>query len=230
MARWAEAEPGISWAGVLSLEASCLSDWNFPCVLLPAHSPARVPPCPPLVQEWRPAPICHPLCEGVPPGLGLGAVQALPVRERGGCGCSQPLALSRGSTLPSALTRRLCCCLPGSQELVLALGLSSLPLGTTVQPSPPSGRPLVEGFYKNHKTKSRGLFTYTPENSHKVCAHVCIPEHWNPSRSLPSSSRSHCTEGAVCPPAQEGPPRNKPLHGGGYRETPPSSPRGGPAE
>lgn len=64
--------------GLLSLEVPSLSDPTSLHVLLPAHPPARIPPRPPPVQEWRPVPVCHPLCEGGPLGLGLESL-------RGGC-------------------------------------------------------------------------------------------------------------------------------------------------
>lgn len=159
-------------------------------MLLPAHSPARIPPCPPLVQERRPAPICHPLCEGVPPGLGLGASQAS-VRIQGQAGVAVPTSRSelgaRSSRRHAAFSSNLSSAWPPVRGLGASPGPGSVPassLGTTLQLSPPSGRPSVEGFYKNPNTKSRGLFARTPENSRKVCAHVRVPEPQNRSASL----------------------------------------------
>lgn len=91
-------------------------------VLFPAHPPARIPPRPPLVQERRPAPFCHPLCEGVSPGLGLGILEAAapsrpgPLstgRDRAGVAAPSLSLGARGPALPSALTYCQSCCLSG---------------------------------------------------------------------------------------------------------------------
>ena len=76
-----EVTRGAGWdgrhflgGGWLSLEASSLSERNSPGAPLPAPLPTRISPCPPSLQERRPAPICHPLCEGGSPGLGSGGL------------------------------------------------------------------------------------------------------------------------------------------------------------
>lgn len=174
-------DPGAGWGGRhfsgggwLSLDASSLSERNSPGAPLPAPLPARISPRPPPLQERRPAPICHPLCEGGSPGLGSGGSgegcpeQAGPsVHIWGPDGGGPSPSLRVGSPAPpSAPAYCLCCCLSGAQVLAQSLVLSSLPLGTTLQPSlHPPAEPWVEGFYKNRKTKYCGLFTWIPEKS-----------------------------------------------------------------
>ena len=159
--------------GWLSLEASSWSEQNSPGAPLPTHPPARIPTHPPPLQERGPAPVCHPRCEGGPPGLGSG------VLVRAALSRPDPLSTSGGlmGAVPAprsepAAPRRLqlqppvCCCLSGAQVLAQCLVLPSLPLGATLQPSlhPPAG-PWVEGFYKNHQSKYCGLSSWIPEKS-----------------------------------------------------------------
>lgn len=126
--------------GWLSLEASSRSEHNSPGAPLSTHLPARIPPHPPPLQERRPAPVCHPLCEGGPPRLGSGLVRAAlsrldPLSMSGGptgavpATHSEPAAPHRLQLQPPA-----CCCLSGAQVLAQSLVLPSLPLGATCSP------------------------------------------------------------------------------------------------
>lgn len=225
MARCGEAGPGTSWAGVAVPGAPSPSDRNSPCLLLPVFSPARIPPCPPLVQEWRPASICHPLCEGVPPGLGLGADQALCAHL--GTGQVWLLPTSRSELVARAAFRS------NILSVLLRLRGPRSWSGPWVCPqvcqeqhcSPlcPLPSPRLRVFIKIIRP-SAVISLPACEFSVK-CARSCVPEHWHPSTPLSTSPHSHCTERAVCPPGQEGTARNKPLHGGGHGETTPRSPR-----
>lgn len=185
--------------GWLSLEASSRSEHNSPGAPLSTHLPARIPPHPPPLQERRPAPICHPLCEGGPPRLGSGLVRAALSRL-------DPLSMSGGPTGAVAATHsepaaphRLqlqppaCCCLSGAQVLAQSLVLPSLPLGATCSPlSILRPGPGLRVFIKVVKLSTVVSLPGYQKNPCKArvcvcaCMCMCVAESWSPSTSFSS--------------------------------------------
>lgn len=209
--------------GWLLLRSSSLSDQNSRCAPLPAHPPARIPPHSPPVQERRPAPVCHPLCEGGPPGLGSGSlVRAAPsgpgpLSTSGGQdrGCSQPLAQSwqpRTALSSNLLSVLLPLGSPGAGPVPGAV-LNSVRNDTAARSVLQPG-PRLRVFIKIIRLSTVVSLPGHRKNPCKACVRVGVPQ--STGAPAPHSPPSHWSKGGHLSPGQEGPARNKPLNGGGY--------------